>query len=379
MSSQSIDLTRLPVTGGTSSLPESSASPRIEYSSREVYPPHSLIQQLRRAHSIFLLHHAISLDTLYERVGRPTFCKLLHRFWTTFSRNWVVLLNGNPAVDIYNGIKLGIGGELGIGVGEEEWGSGEREVLEDFVSRTHGLTDLVVSRFGDASPSQGSKSSTKDPAKEQQPWLGCDQCPQPSDGVIFSGVGAISRTSLCRVSHWMEWIYRYGEAAYGVRENPSSVRRRKQRGRNKAVPIRDRQHQMRSGVNSQSGRTSPGIPPPLVVAAPPAQEATADTPRNEVDNTHTSTPGTEDSTFGTDALMKYLTLGYGSAWKFPSMSANGSAQGTGIENRYGVVRNPTSSATYVSWRSYKIRLDTYHRQKQTRRRIPWTVHHRPER
>jgi hypothetical protein len=136
---------------------------------------------------------------------------------------------------------------------------------------------------------------------------------------------------------------------------------------------------MRSGVNSQSGRTSPGIPPPLVVAAPPAQEATADTPRNEVDNTHTSTPGTEDSTFGTDALMKYLTLGYGSAWKFPSMSANGSAQGTGIENRYGVVRNPTSSATYVSWRSYKIRLDTYHRQKQTRRRIPWTVHHRPER
>jgi hypothetical protein len=33
-----------------------------------------------------------------------------------------LLLTGNPIVDIYNGIKLSAGGELGIGVGEEEWG-----------------------------------------------------------------------------------------------------------------------------------------------------------------------------------------------------------------------------------------------------------------
>ena len=52
-------------------------------------------------------------------------------------------------MDIYGGIKLAAGGELGMGVGEEEWGSGEREVLEHFQSRTEGLVDLMVSRFGD--------------------------------------------------------------------------------------------------------------------------------------------------------------------------------------------------------------------------------------
>jgi hypothetical protein len=275
-----------------------------------------------------------------------------------------VLLNGNPAVDIFNGVKLAIGGELGIGVGEEEWGSGEREVLEDFVSRTNGLIDLVVSRFGGVPISEAEKSSPKKsantkPDTEGHSWLGSDQCPQPSDGVIFSGVGAISRPSLCQVSHWMEWIYRYGEAAYGVSENPSSIRHRKQRRRVKAGPIvADPPHtntptNVKSENPSQSGRTSPGIPPPLVVATPPAsQAATGGRPRNETSNTQLDIQNTEDSLFGTEAFMKYLTLGYGSAWKFPSMTANGSLQRTAIESKDEDDLVESSPAVYVLHNSW---------------------------
>ena len=79
-------------------------------------PPSLLIQQLRRAHSIFLLHHAPDLDTLYESAGKSAFCLFLENFWLRYAWNWEVLLSGNPAVEIYNGIKLSAGGELGVGV-----------------------------------------------------------------------------------------------------------------------------------------------------------------------------------------------------------------------------------------------------------------------
>ncbi|EEA27824.1 hypothetical protein TMatcc_003882 [Talaromyces marneffei ATCC 18224] len=327
----SIDLTRIssPNTANASS----ETSPSIEYSSREIYPPQSLIQQLRRAHSIFLLHHGDSLSTIYQRVGRDSFCKLLSRFWNRFVRHWLVLLNGNPGVDLFNGVKLAVGGELGIGVGEEEWGSGEREVLEDYVSRTNGLVDLVVSRFGDA-PSQPPPSPAKGtPGKEQaEPgiWLGSDQAPRPSDGVIFSGVGAISRRSLASISHWMEWIYRYGEAAYGVDENPSSGRsRRQRRARQKAVSASPSRPSGLKKIDPkpepQSGRTSPGIPPPLVVGTPPT-----------VQSSSTSDQTIEESGISAETVMKYLTLGYGSAWKIPGISVNASDEATvpanGTEN-----------------------------------------------
>ena len=315
---QSIDLTRIssPNTANASS----ETSPSVEYSSREIYPPRSLIQQLRRAHSIFLLHHGDSLSALYQRVGRESFCKLLSRFWNRFVRHWLVLFNGNPAVDLFNGVKLAVGGELGIGVGEEEWGSGEREVLEGYVSRTNGLVDLVVSRFGDA-PSQPPTSPAKGtPGKDEAeppPWLGSDQTPRPSDGVIFSGVGAISRRSLSSISHWMEWIYRYGEAAYGVDENPSSGRsRRQRRARQKAAAASPRPSGLRKidpKPESPSGRTLPGIPPPLVVGTPPT-----------VQSSSTSDQTTEEGGISAETVMKYLTLGYGSAWKIPGISANSS-------------------------------------------------------
>lgn len=280
-------------------------------------PPQLLLQQLRRAHSLFLLHHDVSLDALYQRVGRSIFCLFLERFWGKFSWNWELLLTGNPITEIYNGIKLAAGGELGIGVGEEEWGSGEREVLEDFVARTDGLLDLVVSRFGElALPLDDSPSTSK--SNGQSPWLGLDATPLPTDGVVFSGLGSISRRSLARISHWMECIYKYGDTAYGVGRDPTSLRRRKTRRRDKQKATND--STSRAGAQSPTtdidrGHT-PGIPRPLVVAAPQSTPETQNEP-HAVDSKNEDFPSASGQGFGTETVMKYLTLGYGSAWSLP--------------------------------------------------------------
>ena len=198
---------------------QATAKARVEYSSREVSPPALLLQQLLQAYSIFCLHHGPSFSELYVRLARDKFCSTLDRFWTRFARSWDVLLHGNPAVDIFNGVKLASGGELGYGVGEEDCGSGEREVLEDLTRRTEGLVDIVVSRFGETLPSEEDKSASE---AEAVPWMGSGKQPIASDGVIFDGVGTLQRQSLRSVSLWMQQIYTYGEYAYGVRDNPSA-------------------------------------------------------------------------------------------------------------------------------------------------------------
>ncbi|KAB8242040.1 hypothetical protein F9C07_2252363 [Aspergillus flavus] len=335
----SIDLTRLPThssSGPSSQHDASETSSSSHYSSREMCPSHHLIQQLRRAHSIFLLHHDITLDALYKRVGRSTFCPLLENFWLRFAWNWDILLSGNPAVDVYNGIKLSAGGELGIGVGEEEWGSGEREVFEDFVARTDGLVDLVVSRFGDpntlgesAATANKSADTTRD--DDETHWLGLDTYPRPSDGVIFSGVGTISRSSVVRISQWMEWIYKYGIDAYGVGEDPTSPRRRKHRRRQRGRPRRDANAMTQARGNSQSrdtdGSFSPGIPRPLVVGTTQSTQPPQGPDGVSLQSSGETSPARSDKgsdwmgvTTGT--FVKYLTLGYGSSW---SMSRTPSA------------------------------------------------------
>ena len=139
-------------------------------------------------------------------------------------------MHGNPAVNIYGGIKIAACGELGIGVGEEDRGSGEREVLEGFVGRVEGLVDLVVSRFGE-SEGDGDETPVGDSkaAKQSGPWLGSGEEPATEDGAIFLGVGALSRHSLRDVTNWMEDLYSWGPYAYGVAENPSSTRRPRKR------------------------------------------------------------------------------------------------------------------------------------------------------
>jgi len=79
------------------------------------------------------------------RIRRSKFVNLLGRYWDSFLSTWNVMLHGNPVVSVFGGIKLAASGELGMGVGEEDRGSGEREVLEGFVGRIEGLVDLVVS------------------------------------------------------------------------------------------------------------------------------------------------------------------------------------------------------------------------------------------
>ena len=64
-----------------------------------------------------------------------------------------------------------------------------------------------------------------------QPWLGLDVEAESHDGVVFSGVRALTKPSLTDcISHWIEAIFRHGEEAYGVGENPTS-RARKRRDR----------------------------------------------------------------------------------------------------------------------------------------------------
>ncbi|MCJ1389207.1 hypothetical protein MMC18_002062 [Xylographa bjoerkii] len=347
----SVDLTRLQSSpdASKSSSAASKAGTSVEYSSREVCPQSLLLQHLLRAHSIFLLHHGPNLSELYSRMTRRKFCDAIERFWNKFIRDWDVLLHGNPAVEIYNGLKLAAGGELGIGVGEEDWGSGEREVLEGFIERTEGLVDILVSRFGDA-PSNVENGTSKDvqagtyrSVQATSSWLGSRTHPGSSDGVIFSGIGALDRPSLKSVSAWMEWLYKYGESAYGVRDNPHSVPRRKRKKQqnseagpttNKTSAERARHDKERrdsrsqpDGTHAQQYASTPSssgtfaIPPPIVGAAglsPTTLPSITNTPKKErlSDRQGGQSPNENTEAFpGADSIMKYMTLGiYGSSW-----------------------------------------------------------------
>lgn len=116
------------------------------------------MQDLLRGHSNFLLHHDSSLSSLFLRIKRTRFLSTVGRYWDLFLSTWNVLLSGNPVRDVFGGIKIAASGELGIGVGEEDRGSGEREVLEGLVGRIDGLVDLVVSKFGESDPDDFNKS-----------------------------------------------------------------------------------------------------------------------------------------------------------------------------------------------------------------------------
>ena len=241
-----------------------------------------------------------------------------------------MLLHGNPAVDIFNGLKLAAGGELGMGEGEEEWGSGEREVLEGFIERTTGLVDLIVSRFGDTpSSSQASSktSSLKSESADVAPvWQGSGRYPRPSDGVVFSGVGALTRSSVKIISSWTEWLHMYGKEAYGVKENPTSVPRRRRpkfnpssletsslgepfHGRKgSSTPLRAKTSE---GTAKSANNALDGIPPPIV--GPGLIGQNAPEPREGDREGAVETSGNS-----TETIMRYLTLGvYGSSWGIP--------------------------------------------------------------
>ncbi|KAG9241237.1 hypothetical protein BJ878DRAFT_521696 [Calycina marina] len=308
----SINLTEIPhkskplaVKGKPTEAPRGS-----EFSSREIKPAILLLGDLLQAHTAFLLHHASSLSALFVRTRRSKFIGLLARYWNTYLSTWNVMLHGNPANSLYGGIKVAACGELGLGVGEEERGSGEREVLEGFVNRIDGLVDVVVSKFGDE---EAVKTMPENPhtvqwAPPTAPWLGSGNEPAAEDGVIFGGTGALSRKSLRDVSHWMEDLHRWGPHAYGVVDNPSSNRRsRKSKAKDVALPPEDK----------DKAREVYGLDP----ADQSAEEAT--TPKDPKKlrlrpslrrgpDSHTSTASESD--FKSHNIMDYLRFGYGKHW-----------------------------------------------------------------
>ncbi|KAF2622275.1 hypothetical protein BU25DRAFT_214053 [Macroventuria anomochaeta] len=331
----SVDLTQLPAATGPkdSAAPKDTTAPAVEYSSREVSPPALLVQQLIRAHAVFTLHHGWPLQQLFEKHGRDKFCSIINTYWSRFSSHWDVLLHGSPAVDIFNGLKLAAGGELGMGVGEEEWGSSERDVLEDFARRTEGLVDVVVSRFGEASPLQAKKGAAEARGRDDgpaEPWIGSGGNVAATDGVVFSGVGGLSRASLRDVSHWMETIYQHGDHAYGIRDNPTSDRRnrrrRRRRRRNSNAPTRQAGPPPAEPPSAEdqlpphdSGTgEAPRVPPPMVRAV----ERSLDKASKAIDEAEgRSEPAARQETGhmlaslgDTETWMKYMTLGYGTAW-----------------------------------------------------------------
>ena len=249
-------------------------------------------------------------------------------------------MHGNPAVDIFNGLKLAAGGELGIGVGEEDWGSGEREVLEDFIERTEGLVDLVVSRYSASSrmslnitTSSPTTTNSRDVNAEWQ--VPGEIIPGPADGVVFSGIGALSRASVRNISSWMEWLYMYRQDCYGVRDNPSSAPRRKRRRKQPYNPeqkVSDQELQKpQKSIESMSlhGQRSDGpsdqvarIPASLLTPRSVSQGRKPSSlskvfPRTGEQSAANSS--SQDTAYGTETMFKYLTLGvYGSSWGIPS-------------------------------------------------------------
>ncbi|RYP87165.1 hypothetical protein DL770_004816 [Monosporascus sp. CRB-9-2] len=302
----SIDLTKLPLPPRLgASNDRDDPSENVEYSSREIKPAALLLQDLLRAHSIFLLHHAASLSALFVRTKRNKFVSILSRYWDLFLSTWNVMLHGNPATNVFGGIKIAACGELGVGVGEEDRGSGEREVLEGFMRRTEGLVDLIVSKFGSSDAGEETDSPVKDKAVEGEHgtrWLGTGDEPTAEDGAIFLGVGALSRKSLRDVTYWMEDLFSWGENAYGVKDNPSSARQ----------PRRSRRHSVHSKTTDGKSNKPTGQPDNAS-----SKQSTSKDPPAEAQGARTASPAAgEDATDegGITRYMQYLKLGYGTHW-----------------------------------------------------------------
>ncbi|KAK0745388.1 hypothetical protein B0T21DRAFT_408406 [Apiosordaria backusii] len=290
----SIDLTQLP----SATTTEVGAERKVEYSSREVKPTALLLQDLLRAHSVFLLHHASSLSALFVKTQRQRFVAVLGRYWDLFLSTWNVMLHGNPACAVFGGIKIAACGELGIGVGEEERGSGEREVLEGLVERTEGLVDLVVGRFGKSPSDKESESE-----EEEEKWLGTGNETGPEDGAVFLGTGALSRHSLRALMYWMEDMYIHGENAYGVNDSPTATRSQAARRRRAA----GRKASAAAKESSRKQQQQPEVPD----AAGKGGES--------------SKASDETGKGSMDALLGYMKLGYGTSW---SLTGKKSAETT---------------------------------------------------
>ncbi|KAG9249942.1 uncharacterized protein F5Z01DRAFT_667829 [Emericellopsis atlantica] len=289
----SIDLTKIPLPPRLPTKTGDGQEEKFEYSSRELKPASLMLADLLRAHNIFLMHHDSSLSALFVRSRRSKFVTVLSRYWDLYLSTWNVMLHGNPARNSYGGINVAPCGELGVGVGEEDRGSSEREVLEGLVGRIEGLVDLVVSRFGECDPDAEVATSIDETHSH---WLGAGHEPGHEDGAIFLGTGALSRKSVRDVTHWMEDLYTWGEHAYGLIESPTSVRR--------AKPSKPKA-QAQAQAATPSHDEEPSQP------APVKTQGDAD-----------SQPANEDESEQSklDKMYSYMKMGYGTYWSLPGAS-----------------------------------------------------------
>ncbi|CAK7273679.1 hypothetical protein SEPCBS119000_005783 [Sporothrix epigloea] len=356
----SVDLTRLPAAeaAGSSDGTASTTATAVEYSAREVKPAALLLQDLLRAHSVFLLHHDVSLEALFHRVTtRSRFTALLARYWDVFLSSWSVMLHGNPARDVLPGIRLAASGELGIGVGEEERGSGEREVLEGLIESCEGLVDLVVCKYGDlslqeaegwSSTGQADKEDADADTKHSESsalWLGKGNGLGAKDGAIFLGRGALSRQTLRTLTYWMEDVYCWGHDAYGIAESstaPTRQSRRRKRAPQDTESASD-------GQNTEKGRQLERkmAPPPSLLPPPPVTQLSARAgkpstpasvqtrPTSTVRTLSSPSPDTasqnnpsgalSETAGGMDRYMSIMKLGYGTYWGRGNGSSSDSA------------------------------------------------------
>lgn len=263
------------------------------------------------------------------RTRRSKFIGQLGRFWDMFLSTWNVLMHGNPASSLYGGIKIAACGELGMGVGEEERGSGEREVLEGFIGRIDGLVDVIVSRFGDGDSNDVAETGTKPGQRHTsptEPWFGSGEDIAAEDGVVFLGSGALSRKSLRDLSHWIEDIYRWGSQAYGVADNPTSNRRsRKAKGKQKSErrPVAEQDslqgHSLtlrgkpRRGSSANTQDSLNMVPPTPVVEEGAERQNTAKR-RPSLRRGPSSYGSTDSESKTTTKFAQYLKFGYGTHW-----------------------------------------------------------------
>lgn len=278
-------------------------------------PAALLLQDLLRAHCNFLLHHDSSLSSLFLRIQRTRFISTVGRYWDVFLSTWNVLLAGNPVRDVFGGIKIAASGELGIGVGEEDRGSGEREVLEGLVGRIDGLVDLVVSKFGESDPDNFNKSgeNKKEPGQHQIPqqWLGTGKEPGAEDGAIFLGTGALSRKSIRDITQWMEDMFSWGENAYGVLESPKASRRAMT-----AFSVEARR---------KNSAPNPEIPPSLFAPKRGFRTAGNTPSRRNQSPASEQGPAKEGEDGKGHDYMDYLKLGYGKYWSLGGESSSPSS------------------------------------------------------
>ncbi|TDZ25759.1 Vacuolar fusion protein CCZ1-like protein [Colletotrichum orbiculare MAFF 240422] len=328
----SVDLTRIPLppklqTGKTLESPQEI----VEFSSKEIKPAPLLLQDLLRAHTIFLLHHGTSLSALFVRTRRAKFLNLLSRYWDIYLSTWNVMLQGNPIRTMFSGINVAASGELGFGVGEEERGSGERDVLEGLVGRIEGLVDVVVSKFG----SVDADGEPKDGNEVKKSWLGSGQDPGPEDGALFLGTGALSRKSVRDVAHWMEDLYTWGENAYGVIDSPTATRhigRSTKKSISTPAPHSSEANPPRpplrpKGSRSDSGSGSGGSSTSTkTLAERRGQEiGTVQEARRPGSGAGDTEPVLkEDGDGHLDKLMTYMKLGYGTYWSIGKSDASSS-------------------------------------------------------